>query len=153
MNINSTDNEASTIPILYKQTDNIEYTDKQLRISDDTDLPYIEDPKVSGDWSICDFVPDITDFKPYAVYTPSECLPVMKISFLPRGICQKHFKSGAVQKLRYTKGTVIDQLSATAEQYEIKIMYDREFLFVQHKSGDYSYGGKKPHWYVYKREN
>jgi hypothetical protein len=54
--------------------------------------------------------------------------------------------------LRYTKGFVINDKEMTAEEYQIKTINGKEILFVQHKSGDYFYGGKAPHWYVFERK-
>ena len=55
--------------------------------------------------------------------------------------------------LRYTKGFVLNDREMTAEEYFIKTVNGKDFLFVQHKSGDYSYGGMTPYWYVFERKN
>ena len=39
----------------------------------------------------------------------------------------------------------------TAERYEIKEINGDEYLFLQHKSGDYTYGGCEPMLYVLRR--
>ena len=46
---------------------------------------------------------------------------------------------------------ILDEM--TAEEYQIKSIDGKDFLFVQHKSGDYFYGGITPHWYVFERKD
>ena len=41
----------------------------------------------------------------------------------------------------------------TAEEYQIKSIDGKDYLLVQHKSGDYFYGGMTPHWYVFERKD
>jgi hypothetical protein len=38
-----------------------------------------------------------------------------------------------------------------AEAYFLQEVEGETFLFIQHKSGDYVYGGRKPVWYVFRR--
>ena len=78
----------------------------------------------------------------------------MGIAFLMRGVCTRTIrtKTGSVKELlRFTKGFVLNDRDMTAEEYRVHKIQGKEFLFVQHKSGDYSYGGKTPSWYVFER--
>ena len=58
----------------------------------------------------------------------------------------------SAKTLRYTKGFVLNDKEMTAEEYQIELINDKEYLFVQHKSGDYFYGGITPQWYVFERK-
>lgn len=151
------DNGADIQSYLYRKTSNIAYTEHQARARiDKTDLPFIEDDRVSGVWKAVDYISEISDFDPCVKFTEEKDLYINIINFMPRGICTKNirttFGSGNYM-LRYTKGFVLDDKEMTAEEYVIKTINGKDFLFVQHKSGDYFYGGRKPYWYVFERND
>jgi DNA-binding transcriptional MerR regulator len=150
------DNGEDTQLLLYRQIDNIAYTEHQIRPNvDKTDLPFVDDEAVRGEWSALDYVPTISDFDPELSYSRNENIYVVDINFLSRGICTRTLRTesgNATYMLRYTKGFVLNDKEMTAEEYQIKTINGKEFLFVQHKSGDYFYGGKAPHWYVFERK-
>ena len=52
---------------------------------------------------------------------------------------------------RWVNGYVICNLRSTASSYVIQKQEGIEYLLVQWKSGDYSFGGDEPFWYVFKR--
>ena len=149
------DNGKDTITLLYRQVDCIAYTEHQIRpYIDKTDLPFVNDEYIYGTWTVCDYVPKISDFNPKLQYSSDENIYMVDIRFLPRGICTRRIRSvsGVANYIvRYTKGFVINDREMTAEEYQIKNFDGTDFLFVQHKSGDYFYGGKTPRWYVFKR--
>lgn len=153
------DSGDSAIPILYRQVDTIAYSQDQTRPNiDRVDYPFVEDPEVSGAWSVVDFVHRAEDFDPTSQYTPKKSLWTTDLQFLPRGICLKTVRSGTNgkkvnQMIHYTKGLVLNRTAMTAEQYFIKTFDGKDFLLVQHKSGDYSYGGMEPYWYIFERKS
>lgn len=150
------DNGEDTIMLLYRQIDTIAYTEHQIRPNiDKTDLPFVDDESVHGVWTAFDFVPEISDFEPHKKFSEDKDIYMVNIRFLPRGICKRTIRTmsgNASFMLRYTKGFVLNDKEMTAEEYQIKTINGKEFLFVQHKSGDYFYGGLTPHLYVFKRE-
>lgn len=150
------DNGEDALLLLYRQIDTVAYTENQIRPNiDKTDLPYINDELVLGLWEVLDYVPTISDFKPQKKYSNDEDPCMVDIKFLPRGICTRTVRSmsgNVTYMLRYTKGFVLNDKEKTAEEYQIKSIDDRNFLFVQHKSGDYFYGGMTPNWYVFERK-
>ena len=102
-----------------------------------------------------DYVPEIVDFDPQKRHSNNEDIYMRDIKFLPRGICTRTIRAmseNATYMLRYTKGFVLNDKEMTAEEYQIKSIDGKDFLFVQHKSGDYFYGGVTPHWYVFERK-
>lgn len=149
------DNGADIHSFLYCKINDTVYTEHQARaMTDKTDLPFIEDRRVFGSWKAIDLVPKICDFDPSDKFSKEKSMGITGINFMPRGICTKSICTMygyANYMLRYTKGFVIDDKEMTAEEYEVKIINGKEFLFVQHKSGDYFYGGLTPHWYVFER--
>ncbi len=151
------DKGEDTTMLLYRQLDTVAYTEYQIRPNiDKTDLPFVNDEAVLGEWYAVDFVATIADFHPDTRHTDKENLDTVAMQFLPRGICTKiirTFSKGTNRiPLRYTKGFVLNDREMTAEAYEIKRLAGKEFLFVQHKSGDYIYGGKTPCYYVFERK-
>ena len=151
------DNGEDTQLLLYRQIDNIAYTEHQIRPNvDKTDLPFVDDESVHGEWAVLDYVPTIADFDPNLLYSGNENIYVVDIKFLSRGICTRTVRTmseNVTYMIRYTKGFVLNDKEMTAEEYQVKTINGKEFLFVQHKSGDYFYGGKAPHWYVFERKS
>ncbi len=142
--------------LLYRQLDRIAYTEQQLRPNiDKTDFPFVEDEAILGEWTAIDLLPDISNFDPHKKYSNEKEIYTESIHFLPRGICTKAIRtlSGhTTELLRYTKGFVLNDKEMTAEEYHIKSINNQKFLFVQHKCGDYFYGGMTPYWYVFERK-
>lgn len=151
------DNGEDALLLLYRQMDTLTYTEHQIRPNiDKTDLPFIDDEAVHGEWTVIDYVPTTSDFNPNAPYSNNEDIYMVNIKFLSRGICTRTIRtvSGTLTyMLRYTQGFVLNDKEMTAEEYLIRSINGKDFLFVQHKSGDYFYGGITPHWYVFKRKD
>ena len=142
--------------LLYRQVDDVPYTDRQARpYVDKTDLPFVEDEEVLGEWKVLDCVPDIDVFAPSTQYSENIGGYIVSVQFHLRGICTRMVNTLSGLKpraLRYTKGTLLDDAGMVAEEYHIKEIDGREFLFIQHKSGDYTYGGRAPWWFVFVRK-
>lgn len=151
------DHGADPVTLLYRQIDRVAYTERQIRPRvDQTDLPYVDDGSVRGEWTVLDFVPRISDFDLAKRYSDREDLYTLAIRFFPRGVCSRIRRtlSGEItETLRYTKGFVLNDREMTAEEYRLISVGGKELLFVQHKSGDYFYGGMEPHWYVFERKS
>ncbi len=145
------------VPLLYKQIDNKAYTEFDIRKNrDNTDLLFEADESVVGEWEVCDYLPEIGMFDANVRFTHDEECYTRELVFSPRGLCEKSVRNGKRNikyLLRYTKGLVLNDKEATAEEYLIMNISNVEYLFVQHKSGDYYYGGEEPHWYVFERKN
>lgn len=152
------DRAEDAIPILYRQVDTVAYSEDQIRPHiDRVDYPFVEDSAVSGMWRVLDFVQRVEDFDPAHLQTQKRFLSTTNLNFLPRGMCVKTVRSTVNGKvanrvMHYTKGLVLNRTSMTAEEYIIKTIEGKDYLLVQHKSGDYSYGGFEPHWYVFERK-
>lgn len=156
------DNDVSTdkaLPVLYRQIDTVAYSEDQMRPRiDRVDYPFVEDPAVSGSWSVVDFVRRAEDFDPTHQQTPKKLLATTDLQFLPRGICIKYARAESSGKkvswgLSYTKGLVLNRTHMTAEEYIIKSFDGKDYLLVEHKSGDYAFGGIEPYWYVFERKD
>ena len=88
----------------------------------------------------------------------------MGMTFTSRGSCLRHFASrGRTYDGIYpytlledgtssARGMVLNPSLRVAEAYLLRELEGETYLFVQHKSGDYVYGGVPPQWYVFRRE-
>ncbi|MBQ8235446.1 MAG: hypothetical protein IJZ37_02020, partial [Clostridia bacterium] len=122
---------------------------------DDTDLPFLSDPLVEGFWRACDFVSSPALFEEGKRCMSEAGLAQLSMKMMPDGQCVvSHRERDLVwqERLRYTKGLVLDEKQCFAKKYEIKHENGEEYLFVEHKSGDYHYGGKVYGYYVFKKE-
>ena len=151
------ENGVDATLLLYCQVDNVSYTELQSRPRvDKTDLPLVEDDAVLGEWTFADFVDNVAEFDPNQRQLSVHDVYISGMHFLARGICTRswHTRSGHTNRitLRYTKGTLLDDADRVAEAYLIKEIDGCDYLFVQHKSGDYQYGGMEPCWYVFQRK-
>lgn len=143
------DNEVEFYAV-YKNIDHKEYKKDDIMFKDDISMPFKDDKEIIGAWKVCGFVRNIEDFKgdiddDYPYYKELVVLENGEIFFsLANGGV---FRKG----LRWTKGYIINENSVVAQKYIIKEMNGNKYLFMEHKSGDYSFGGMKPYYYVFKR--
>lgn len=150
------DEGAPSVCLVYEQTFRGALTEMEARKHiDRVDLPYVPDPDVLGVWETCDYVPRIEDFDEQKQRTPEKDFWILRLHFHERGLLTRTQLQEMNRKnvlLKYTKGTILNEQDLTAEAYQIKRIGKTDYLFVQHKSGDYYYGGKTPQYYVFKRE-
>lgn len=149
---------------VFRKLDAKEYTKKDIMIRDvvpGKDVP-ADDERVLGKWLVCDLVKRIEDFKPGQANPrfPYEALFWRSAEFLEKGGMRNSFRQGengeenidSPEIWRWTTGNVICNPRSTASLYKIRTYEEEEYIFIQWKSGDYSYGGEEPHWYVFKKE-
>ena len=141
--------------LIYKQVDTKEYTERETRIGrDNVDIPYVADQRVLGDWETVDLVHTPDQFDSQRKYWESE-LMIVDMQFYPRGICQqtRRLNGGMYQKgLRYSAGVVLDVAMEFAQHYRIFTERGQDYLIMEHKSGDYSYGGVINGYYIFRRK-
>lgn len=109
--------------------------------TDDVNLPFKNDKKVLGKWKTVDFVFAPEDFVPGQKYWRGE-LYLQTLTFQPKG------KTPMSPAIAWTKGKVLHHGDKTASAYEIKQIDGKEYMFFEWKSGDYSFRGQKPAYYV-----
>jgi len=146
---------------VFEKLDSKAYSKTDIMRKDEIPQLPADDSAVLGAWQVCDLVRPIESFHPQAmcVYIPKEALYWRTVEFLPDGVIKNgflHAESGEVVIdkdgiWRWMKGYVICNPRSTASMYQIRVVDGREYLFIQWKSGDYSYGGEEPFWYVFQR--
>lgn len=138
--------------LVLKQIDNEEYTVDDLARKDDIALPFVDDREIIGTWQAKDLCRSVEEFEPSRPRKGN--LFFKKIEFKENGevislygekiICGDHMQT-------WTKGYVLRKWNQTACAYKISKIDDVEYLFIEWKSGDYTYGGLEPNYYVFTR--
>ena len=114
-------------------------------VDDFSNLSFVNDPAVLGEWVSVDFVRVPEDFKP-GVVSFQDSLYLEKLVFLPEG------KTSAPW-FGWTKGVVMHLGGDhTAARYLIKEIDGAQYMFFEWKSGDYIIRHQKPEYYVLKKK-
>lgn len=122
-------------------------------IIDDVTYTFEDDTTLLGKWEYVDFVSLPSAFMPNTVSWLQEPF-ISQIEFLQNGIVSilvKHTTESIPAQCVWTKGHIINEFEKTNSSYVISIYDNIEYLFIQWKSGDYSYRGMTPYYYVFKR--
>ena len=164
MYLHSTYSKVNTcyVKLLYKQESNRAYTSRESQVHRDrTDFPYVPDPELIGKWETIAFVPSPEHFSPEQPLELSALNHITAIAFYERGMCEqfiRHKENIRTRLLEYTasdvgrfRGYIINHQEESAEGYLLHEIDGAKYLFVQHKSGDYFFGGKEPSYYVFKK--
>ena len=136
--------------LVYERVDNKEYTEEEIKIKDDVDLPFILDEKAVGSWIAVDFI-SIKDKFNYIPKTQDD-LFLKSLSLLPNGDCFRESNKGEINKIKWTKDYILTLHSKTASNFIIQEIEGNEYLIMDWKSGDYIYGGEIFGCYVFKKQ-
>lgn len=112
---------------------------------DKIDYPFQNDPAVIGHWRSVDFVKSPELFHPNKK-TVNEELYLKALNVLPDG------KVEAPWTFTWTSGLFLHAGDKTASRYQIRKIQEKEYLFLEWKSGDYTKHGMQPQWYVLARQ-
>ena len=146
-----------------RQTDNRRYTRQDIRRRDMIPQAPADDMRVIGTWQVCDLVRRPEDFipgKPNPAF-PHDALFWRTARFLPEGGMRNTFRNINDMKpytdepevWRWVRGNVICNPVSTVSMYRFQEYQGTEYLLIQWKSGDYTFGGEEPYWYVFQRES
>ncbi len=109
-------------------------------IIDDTNLPFVEQPEVLGTWRAVDFVERTGSFEPGKKQW-KQSLFLKELVFKQKGKIKGPYSS-------WTKGVTINKDMNTASTYEIQNIDGKDYMFLEWKSGDYSFRHEDPWYYV-----
>lgn len=130
------------------------WLDERGHIVDDTNVPFVADPKVLGIWASIDFTRDKDDFDP-AQRKWKRDLFLEKVEFVAGGTTRvKRSQDPELRRgwWRWSKGMLLHLgEDRTASTYAIKSIGGIDYLFLEWKSGDYVIGHAKPAYYVMRR--
>ena len=145
---NSDDEYLHTM--VYEKVDNKEYTEDEIKIKDNVDLPFILDEKVVGSWLAVDYISIKDKFS--CIPKISDDLFLKSLSLLPNGDCFREGKNGYISKLKWSKDVILNDVSNTASNFIIKEIGGEQYLIIDWKSGDYTFGGQVFGCYVFKKQ-
>jgi len=150
--------------LLYRQTLHADLTELEARaFVDDTNYPIVSDPDVLGEWRTVAFTKEPEAFTLGEIPRKPVSWWILGMTFLSRGSCLRHFAGkgraydGIYPYTRFqegsssARGAVLSPSLHIAEEYLLREVEGETYLFIQHKSGDYYYGGRRPGWYVFRR--
>ena len=150
--------------LLYRQIRHAALSEEESHVFvDDTDLPAIPDADVLGAWDAVAWTRDPLKFTPADIPKSRENFWILGMIFSEDNTCIRRVANGSRAEdwiFSYTRyesssdegrGVVLNPKLRVAEVYCLREIGVETYLFVQHKSGDYIYGGRKPLWYVFRR--
>lgn len=112
-------------------------------VTDNIDLPFVDDPAVIGDWQSVDFIADPATFDP-AKRQWGHDLFFKELHVLPHGRTPQPW-------FTWTKGFFLHAGDKTASRYDIRQISGQTYMFFEWKSGDVTILGRKPLYYVLKK--
>jgi DNA-binding transcriptional MerR regulator len=155
---------GSPVWLLYRQIKHAALTEAESHAyEDETDLPILPDGDVLGAWDAVAWTRDPQEFTPSDVPKSRENFWILGMIFSEDNTCLRRIAHGSKavdlsfpytrygQPTARERGAVLHPDQRVAEAYCLRSIHGEEYLFVQHKSGDYIYGGRKPLWYVFRR--
>jgi len=133
--------------LVYEKENGKEYTEEEIKIKDNVNLPFILDEKAIGSWASIDYIAIEEKFS----YVPKskDDLFLKGLSLLPNGDCFRELSNGEISKIKWTKDFILT--SQTASNFIIQEINNEEYLIMDWKSGDYVYGGEVFGCHVFKK--
>jgi len=133
---------------IYRKQDSIIRSSRDVRIFDNVDLPYRLDEKAVGSWRAIGYCMNVDEFS----NERGECYHELfwrRLEINRGGNAVMYLGNNErCHNVEWTAGVIIDKTLLTASEYVIKESDNRKYMFVEWKSGDYIYGGRKPGYYV-----
>ncbi len=110
------------------------------RLTDEINLPFVDDLRAVGRWTSVDFVRSPDEFAP-STSSWKSALNFRGFVLLPGG-------ESAQPWWAWTRGVIINNYDRTASKYEIKEIDGNRFMFMEWKSGDYTFSRRMYGFYV-----
>ena len=142
--------------LVLEQVDKNRYTKREIAREDDTDMPFVNDERVLGDWKAFDFIRNREEFDPDVNHLPQERLFFKHMHFGEEGFLSSVYMDETTlgkEIQSWTKGYVLKHYNHTACAYEIVTVDDMDYMIIEWKSGDYRWGGYDTDYYVFIRDN
>lgn len=116
---------------------------------DKIDYPFVDDPDIIGKWTTVDFVNDKSNFNPkYKAFHGEPYITDFVFAKGGKVFCSISGGNLAFSSTTWTKDRLLNDMNKTACDYEIKDIDGKTYMFMQWKSGDYTFRGMDPQYYV-----
>lgn len=142
--------------LVLEQVDKNRYTKREIAREDNTDMPFVNDERVLGDWKAFDYIRNREEFDPEVNHFPQERLFFKHMHFGEEGFLSSVYMDDTTlgkEIQSWTKGYVLKHYNHTACAYEIVTVDDMDYMIIEWKSGDYRWGGYDTDYYVFMRDN
>lgn len=142
--------------LVLEQVDKNRYTKREIAREDNTDMPFVNDERVLGDWKAFDYIRNREEFDPKVNHFPQERLFFKHMHFGEEGFLSSVYMDDTTlgkEIQSWTKGYVLKHYNHTACAYEIVTVDDMDYMIIEWKSGDYRWGGYDTDYYVFMRDN
>ena len=137
--------------VKFKKIDNKEYSIDNIRQADDVTYEFVNDGTALGIWKSIAFT--YSDDIGEVIKDKKDDLFLQRLIFCKDGKLIEENKNIISNHLLWTKGKVIDnKYSMTSSKYEILKIDNVEYLIYEWKSGDYTFGRRKPGKYILVKE-
>ncbi len=140
------------VPYYYvlEKVDSKDYSDYKVTSirEDKTDYPFVNDENVIGKWKTVDFVKNKSDFQGKKSWCGE--LYLTGLVFIKEGKMLGSYSNDNIARIQYTwtKDKILNKYEKTDSAYEIRDISGKTYLFMQWKSGDYTFRGMEPYYYV-----
>jgi len=141
-------NESSQVAV-YKRVNRERYTPKDLERIDDVKLPFENNKKVIGIWKGIAIVVSPDVFNPTKHSFQSY---LFSLTFNEGGNLIVKYTNGNIFNEKWTNNLWLNLRDKVAQKYEIKNIDGKEYMFVEHKNGDYTYCGNISSYFVLERQ-
>ena len=141
--------------LVLEQIDNKRYTKREVAREDDTNIPFVNDERVLGDWKAFDFIRNKEEFAPDVNHLPQDRLFFSHMHFGEDGFLSSVYMDETTMgkdMQSWTKGYVLKYYNHTACAYDIVTVDDKDYMIIEWKSGDYRWGGYDTDYYVFIKE-
>ena len=138
---------------VYRKADNKIYTLQDIAHIDNIDLPFENDTNVLGLWKSVDFIGIKDEYIPGTkqwTYDDGK-LPLTSLSFLPDGKLITSWLDNSTGNQKWTKNFALFRRGGKEDvacHYEIKNIKGKTYMYLEWKSGDYTFGGFVNNKYV-----
>lgn len=134
--------------VVYEKVDNKEYTEDEIAIKDDINLPFVPDNRLIGFWKSVDFIFNENSFNPNKIYW-TKGLFLEQIVVSPDNDVMISYENGNAKKTSYTKDYIYNVCADdTLCKYNYQVIDGKEYIVIEWKSGDYVFGGLVKGYYV-----
>ncbi len=137
-----------------EKVDSQDYSNYQVKVvkEDKIDYPFEESAQMLGSWECVDFVKEIDQFEP-GLKAWLDDLYLTKLVLYYNGKIVFSTIDGEYSNVNncWTKGLIINKRFKTASKCTIKEIDGNTYMFYEWKSGDYTYRGMKPNYFVLKK--
>ena len=140
--------------VVMKKTDPRAWTRREIARTDDTDMPFADDPAVIGKWKAWNFIRRKEDFS--AEGDPEGYFYWKSVEFFPGGHVTSVYEDDYIEgddRQTWTKRYLLRKFNDSACEYEIRTVDGVDYLIVEWKSGDWRFGGYDTNYYIFKRED